>query len=177
VEEFLLGFYSKLTFGMSRYTYVASEASPFVGYNTIDGGFVAPDYSCPNSAANADTLQMLRNMLVMEELKDNVETGTLCLMKAMPRAWLEPGKRTSVNNLPTYFGNISFTAEMRADKTIRITIDPPRGDWQRIAISLRRKLDSMTINGASSKSFDAKGQITIPHQNAPVTVEAKPANF
>src|SRR5205823_6581383 len=72
INEFLLGFYSKLAFGMSRYTYVAAEATPFIGYNTANGGFVGAHFSVPNSAANADTLLMLRNALVLEELKDNV---------------------------------------------------------------------------------------------------------
>ena len=77
---------------MSRNLYVASEGSPFIGYNTEKGGYVGAEYSFPNSAANADTLLMLRNALVMEELQENVETGKLYLLSGAPRAWFEPGK-------------------------------------------------------------------------------------
>ena len=69
------------------------------------------DYSFPNSAANADTLLMLREALVLEELKQDVETGKVSLLRGAPRAWLEPGKSIRVKRLPTYFGDIAVTVE------------------------------------------------------------------
>jgi hypothetical protein len=172
IDEFLLGFYSRLAFAHSRYTYVSSEAQPFIEYNTVDGGFVGPNYSIPNSASNADTLWMLRLALVMEELKDNVETGKLCLMRAAPHAWLADGKRTGVENFRTYFGHISFTIERTGEKIVA-TIDPPKGEWKEIALSLRQPLKQVTINGEASKAFDADGTITIPHHDGKITVEAQ----
>ncbi len=83
VPEFLLGFYGRLAFAMSRYVYAASEGAPFIGYNTKDGGYVAAGLDFPNSASNADTLLMLRNALAMEELKDDVETGDLDLLRGV----------------------------------------------------------------------------------------------
>jgi hypothetical protein len=85
IQDFLLGFYGRLAFAMSRYVYVASEGSPLIGYNTKDGGYVSADYSYPNSASNSDTLLMLRNALVVEELKDDVETGDIHLLRGAPR--------------------------------------------------------------------------------------------
>ena len=171
IGEFLLGLYSRLAFGMSRYTYVASEGSPFIGYNTVDGGFVGADYSFPNSAANADTLLMLRNALVLEELKDNIETGTLCLMKGVPQAWLEAGKRTRVERLANYFGDVSFTAEGIGNK-LRVTIDPPAGNWRSIELSLRHNLKAVTVNGAKYEAFDSDGRVRIPRRAGRITVEA-----
>jgi len=171
IGEFLLGFYSRLAFAHSRYTYVSSEAQPFVEYNTVDGGFVGANYSIPNSAANADTLWMLRLALVMEELKDNVETGKIDLMRGAPHAWLADGKRTSVENLRTYFGHISFNVERAGDKIVA-TIDPPKGDWKEIALSLRQPLKQVIVNGESSKNFDEQGTITIPHRDGKITIEA-----
>jgi hypothetical protein len=171
IDEFLLGFYSRLAFAHSRYTYVSSEAQPFIEYNTHDGGFVGPNYSIPNSAANGDTLWMLRLALVMEELKDNVETGKLFLMRGAPSAWLADGKRTSVENFRTYFGHISFNIERTGEKIVG-TIDPPRGEWKEIALSLRQPLKQVTINGEASNDFDADGTITIPHRDGKITVEA-----
>src|SRR5258708_33292809 len=130
VDEFLLGFYAKLAFGMSRNLYVASEGSPFIGYNTENGGYVGADYSFPNSAANADTLLMLRNALVLEELKENLETGKLSLLKGAPRAWFQPGKRIRVERLPTYFGDISFMVESRSANRVTAAIEPPKGKWR-----------------------------------------------
>ena len=77
VSDFLLGFYGRLAFGMSRYVYVASEGAPLVRYNTKDGGYVAAGLDFPNSASNADTLLMLRNALVLEELKNANEASAV----------------------------------------------------------------------------------------------------
>src|SRR5882762_6428485 len=109
---------------MSRSVYVASEGSPFIGYNTENGGYVGADYSFPNSAANADTLLMLRNALVLEELKNDAETGKLFLLKGTPRAWLQPGKRIRVERLPTYFGDISFSVVSVSVKKDTAAIEP-----------------------------------------------------
>ncbi len=171
IDEFLLGFYSRLAFAHSRYTYVASEAQPFIGYNTVDGGFVGPNYSIPNSAANADTLLMLREALVLEELKDNVETGTLTLLKGAPHPWLADGKRISVEKMRTYFGDISFNIERNGDK-ITATIDPPSGEWKQIDLCLRQPLKSVSVNGEEQKDFDSDGRITVSHREGKITVEA-----
>jgi hypothetical protein len=152
VPEFLLGFYGRLAFAMSRYVYAASEGAPFIGYNTKDGGYVAAGLDFPNSASNADTLLMLRDALVMEELKDNVETGDLDLLRGAPRAWLEPGKQIRVGRLPTYFGEISF--EVTGERGgIRALIDPPaRG--ARLLLHLRRPVKSVMVNGADYRDCD-----------------------
>jgi hypothetical protein len=171
VAEFLLGLYAKLAFGMSRFTYVASEGSPLIGYNTEAGGFVGADYSFPNSAANADWLHMLRNALVMEELRNNVETGTLLLMKGVPRAWMETGKRLSVERLPTYYGDISFSAESGA-RGILITVLPPPGQWRTLEIPLRVRLRGVKLNGRSHPDFDAAGVVRIGRTDGPLRIEA-----
>ncbi len=165
VDEFLLGLYSKLAFGMSRNVYVASEGSPFIGYNTENGGYVGADYSFPNSAANADTLLMLRNALVLEELKENVETGKLSLLRGAPRAWFQPGKRIRVERLPTYFGDISFTVESRARDRVSAVIDPPKGSWRSLEISIRhpesRPIREVRVNGARYAGFEPGGVVSL----------------
>ena len=54
--------------------------------------------------------ELYRNMLVRE-----ADDQTLLLAQATPRAWLEDGKRISVRNAPTWFGNISFEIHSSAD--------------------------------------------------------------
>ncbi len=157
IPEFLLGFYGRLAFAMSRYTYVASEGQPFIGYNTKDGGYVAAGLDFPNSASNADTLLMLRNALVMEELKDNVETGTIDLLRGAPRAWLESGKQIRVARMATYFGDLSMqvTGERAG---VRATIDPPeRG--ARLLLHVRRPVKSVLVNGAEHRDCDYENGI------------------
>jgi len=175
VDEFLLGLYAKLAFGMSRQTYVASEGSPFIGYNTENGGYVGADYSFPNSAANADTLLMLRNALVMEELKENAETGKLFLLKGAPRAWLQPGKRIRVQRLPTYFGDISFSVESRSANRVTATIEPPKDKWRTMEVSFRHPnsapIRKVTVNGADHSGFDSSGTVRLSPGAARIAVE------
>ena len=171
IDEFLFGLYTKFAFGMSRYTYVASEGSPFIGYNTENGGFVGADYSFPNSAANADTLLMLRNALVLEELKDNLETGRLSLMRGAPHAWLEPGKRIRVSKMNTYFGPITYSVQASNGRA-KAEIDPPPGDWKTLDVHFRRALRSVTVNGKSHAAFAADGTVTLPRSSGKISVEA-----
>src|SRR5205823_3704574 len=166
VSDFLLGLYSKLAFGMSQYVYVSSEGAPFIRYNTEKGGVVGADYSFPNSAANSDTLLMLRNALVLEELKNNVETGTLFLLKGAPRVWFESGKRIAVNRLGSYFGDISFAIDSHlSDRVIKASITPPPGNWQTIAVSFRHPASApirrVRVNGVSYTDFDPGGTVSL----------------
>jgi hypothetical protein len=156
-NEFLLGLYGRLVFGMSRHVYVASEGAPLIGYNTKDGGYVAAGLDIPNSASNADTLLMLRNALVLEELKNNVETGDVHLLRGAPRAWLEPGKQIRVSRLPTYFGPVSFqiTGEQNG---IRAKVDaPPRS--AHLLLCVRRKFRTAIVNGAEMRDCDYKNGV------------------
>jgi hypothetical protein len=127
VDEFLLGFYGRLALAHSRNTQVASEGQPLIGYNTRDGGLVAADLSFPNSAANSETLSMLRAMLLHEDLVENRPTGTLHLLRGVPSAWLRPGRRIDVERAPTMFGDISFTATGETG-AVRVRLRGPHPD-------------------------------------------------
>jgi hypothetical protein len=179
IDKFLLGFYSRFAFGMSRHAYVASEGSPLIGYNTRNGGLVGADYSFPNSAANSETLRMLRAMLVLEELKNNEETGDLYLARGVPRAWFDQGKRIEVTDAPSYFGNLSFTIESKiAEGVIRATIKPPvRDPYKNIVISLRHPgklaLRQVKVNGLQHRDYDSReGWVRLPSGPREFAVEA-----
>ncbi len=179
VDDFLLGFYSRLAFGMTRHAFVASEGSPFIGYNTRNGGFVSADYSFPNSAANAETLWLLRSMLILEELRDNIETGDIHLMRGAPRAWFEEGKQIRVTGAPTYFGEISF--EMRSQlskRAITARITPPVRDAYRAFVVWFRHpqgapIQRVTVNGSSHDAVDReKGFVRLDRGPKEFVVEA-----
>jgi hypothetical protein len=163
-DRFLLGFYARLAYGMSQHVYVASEGSPFIGYNTELGGFVGPDYSFPNSAANAETLRMLRTMLVHEELEHNLETGVLRLARGVPRAWLRNGEHVEVTGAPSFFGPLSFRIDSEAERgVIRARITAPQRDpYKTILLSLRHPqkspLLSVKVNGREHADFDAAAE-------------------
>jgi len=176
INDFLIGLYSKLAFGMSQYVYVGSEGSPFIRYNTEQGGYVGADYSLPNSAANSDMLLMLRNALVLEELKANTETGKLFLLKGAPRAWFQAGNHIAVRRLPTYFGDMSYSIDSRlSDRTITASITPPPGNWQAIDVSFRHPDSSpvrrVTVNGADFSAFDPNGTVHLKHSPGPISIQ------
>jgi hypothetical protein len=178
IDKFLLGFYARLAFGMSRHVYVASEGSPFIRYNTKDGGPVSADYSFPNSAANAETLRMFRMMLVMEELKDNVETGDLYLARGAPRPWFADGKTIEVTDAPTFFGKTSFAIHSHVGKgVITAQIKPPRQDnYRSIVISFRHPekttIRKVKVNGREHTEFDAKKEwVRLPYGPSEFKVE------
>ena len=178
VQEFIYGLYARLAFGMSRYTYVASEGSPFIRYNTVNGGYVSPDYSFPNSAANSDTLHMIRNALVYEELTNNIETGTLFLLKGVPRKWLEPGKQIRVERLATYYGDLSFTVECDKDgRTVRATVDAPPGSWKTIELAVAGAVSavprSVQVDGKPHTDFDTLGNVRLHPGPASYQIEVR----
>ncbi len=176
IGDFLLGLYARLAFGMSRYVYVASEGSPFIGYNTQHGGFVGADYSFPNSAANADTLLMLRNALAMEELRNDIETGKLFLLRGAPKAWFASGKRIEVRRMPTFFGDVSFQISASPDgRVISAHIEPPAGAWKNIEISLRHPgsapAHAVRVNGKDYSGFEPDGSVLLQHTGGPLSIE------
>ncbi|HEX5282504.1 MAG TPA: hypothetical protein VFW30_00150 [Bryocella sp.] len=175
VNRFLLGFYSRLAFDSSVNTYLNSEGAPFIFYNTEDGGFVGAEYTFPNSASNAETLDLLRFMLILEERKDNMDTGVISLARGTPRAWLQDGNEIGVERAPTDFGTMSFTIQSKLHAGIisaRIQA-PTREKYQSIRLYLRPPgslhLKSVRVNGKDSNDFDAA--------NENITLAAGPAEF
>ena len=180
IECFLLGFYSRLVFDSTRYSYVNSEGSPFIGYNTRDGGFVGAEYSFPNSASNAETLDMLRFMLILEERKNNLDTGIIDLARGTPRAWLADGQKVVVDRALTDYGTISFSLESKVrEGIISAHIEAPRRErYQAIHLYLRHPeslaLKHVRVNGQKYDNFDAaNGYITLPHGPVKFEVEAE----
>src|SRR5262249_54724550 len=135
-------------------------------------GHVAAGLDFPNSASNADTLLMLRNALVMERLKDNIEIGDIDLLRGAPRAWLESGKPVRLSRMPTYFGEVSM--EATGDRAgVRATIDvPPRS--ARLLLHIRHSIKSATVNGALHEDCDfEQGIVRLPAGSKRYQVEVR----
>jgi hypothetical protein len=122
---------------------------------------------------------MLRAMLILEELKNNEETGDLYLARGVPRAWFDQGKRIEVADAPSYFGNLSFTIESKISQgLIRATIRPPARDpYKNIVISFRHPgklaLHQVKVNGRQHRDFDSReGWVRLPSGPREFVVEA-----
>jgi hypothetical protein len=93
-------------------------------------------YLPPNSASNAALLETLRLMLVQEQ------DGGLRLAFATPRAWLRPGRRIAVTNLPTSFGPLSYTLSAKRG-SVQVSVDVPSVRPARM-LQLRLRLPRFT---------------------------------
>jgi hypothetical protein len=101
--------------------------------------------------------ELYRHMLIREQ-----EGGSLLLLQATPRKWLEDGKRIRVERAPTYHGVISFIVESRsATGEIAATVEvPQRRRPECLLVRLRHPaglpLRAATVNGEPWKDFDAR---------------------
>jgi uncharacterized protein YndB with AHSA1/START domain len=99
-------------------------------------------------------LSNLRNMLVMEI------GGSLWLVRATPRAWLEQGKRIRVRGAPTHFGTVAYEVVSDVDNgRISATVEmpsrqPPREVLLRLRHPKAAPIQSVTVNGKEWKDFD-----------------------
>ena len=84
----------------------------------------------PHLWAAALYVTTLRNMLVREEGRD------IHLLSAVPAAWLDPGKKISLEKAPTRFGAMSLTAEAGKDFVVVRFSRPTRADPDRLLIHL-----------------------------------------
>ncbi len=107
----------------------------------------------PDNGTAGWFLENFRNLLVMEE------GPSLWIARATPRPWLEPGRRISVRNAPTYFGPAAYEIVSDADaRTITATIEiPSRKPPQAVLVRLRHPqqlpIRSVAVNGRKWKRF------------------------
>jgi hypothetical protein len=109
--------------------------------------------------------ELYRNMLLRE-----LDSGTLLIGQATPRAWLEDGKQIKVTNAPSWAGKVSFEIDSRvASNAIHATLLIDRcKSGETILFRLRhplgRRIQGVTVNGQSWSDFDAEKEwIRIPN--------------
>jgi hypothetical protein len=122
-------------------------------------------------------LERLRMMLVEED------GDTLWLARATPRVWLEQGKRISIQNAPTHFGDVTYEITSAIDEgRIMATVNlPSRHPAHEVLLQLRLPNSSpilaVTIDGKKWTNYDATtGVINLRGLRGIVRVEAKLRN-
>jgi hypothetical protein len=134
IENYLKVFYHQLASGVSHRTLTPAENRYGV-------------WNLP--WADSEYHKMLLRMLVFEK------GDTLCLLKAVPRRWLEQGNRILVKNQPTSFGTISFSTQSKLrDGIIEMTLEPPQQRCPKQIIIRFRHPDQKPVSGV--KINDAK---------------------
>jgi|GEM_PF-1836675 len=200
-RKYLATFYSMVANGMSRNTFSSPEVAGvfplrvsnlqmaaayknnlwrWAAYGLRDGHPKhGDDYgSEPLSAGAGVMLQLLRKMLVYEP-KDNdgKPTGELDLANLIPRSWLKDGKHLDVEDAPTYFGKVSFSATSHLKKGyIEAHIEPPRRKVPtQIVLHLPspagREIRQVKLNGQAWKEFH-QDTISLPGNKGKLSVIA-----
>ncbi|MFO7574609.1 MAG: discoidin domain-containing protein [Bacteroidales bacterium] len=107
----------------------------------------------PHTWVGSDFINAVRSMFVYENEFDE----TLVLGAALYQDWIDSPEGMSVENMPTYYGDISYSVKKEIDSyhfTIKGDINLPTNGI-RIKNFNGSKLPSMvTINGAESKEFN-----------------------
>jgi len=120
------------------------------GHPSLTG---ANEPTLPHLYSCTQQLRLLRMMLVREDGAD------LRIGQAIPRPWLESGKKIDLQNAPTSFGPVSFTIESHIDRRqIAVNLTAPARETPR-AIILRLRhpngeaIKSVTMDGKPIDSF------------------------
>ena len=133
----MLSLYGHLAAGMTQDTFVSGEAASAA---PLGGQRERSMFLPPNSVSNAALLETLRLLLVQERGEG------LRLAYATPRAWLRPGKRIAVTNVPTSFGPLSYSLSARRG-SVHVTVDvPSRRHLQTLELRLRLPGTTRTID-------------------------------
>jgi hypothetical protein len=154
IREFLLLYYAHMSHIYSPGTWTSVESSKIDG--TLGGPYCTP--------AEVAIPTFTKWMLVFEDPDEPV----VWLAKATPRAWLEQGKRISVQNAPTRFGNVGY--ELRSDidsGNISAVVHLPDGYAATTKLRVRspegKTIRAVTLNSASWKDFSVEQEaVTIP---------------
>jgi hypothetical protein len=116
----------------------------------------------PLSAGAGMALQLIRKMLINEELDANCElTGKLELLRMAPSKWLENGKRISIENMPTAFGAVTLTVEsqLSRNKISGRFVAPSGSSLKKVSLWLRHPIGTpiktLATNGQAQSDFAA----------------------
>jgi hypothetical protein len=73
----------------------------------------------PHNWTSAEMVNLIRDIFVYEA------NGEIVLGKGVPRSWLKPGKTFGVENMPTNFGLVTYSAKVLNDGNIELEYDGP----------------------------------------------------
>ena len=108
--------------------------------------------------------ELYRRILVNELGND-----TLFIGQAIPRNWLQPGKRVEVSQAPTNFGPVSFTIHSSQSNEMIASVEitdrnPPKNLVVRFRHPAEKLIRSVMVDGKAWKNYDVKKEyIVIPN--------------
>jgi F5/8 type C domain len=120
----------------------------------------------PHTWVGSDFIRSVRAMLVYERDND----GALVIGAGIPEKWLDDSTGVAVQNLPTRYGNVSYSMKKVSERVmVRLSGDVRVPGGKIIVISPRSlPVSSVRVDGKKSGSFNA-GQVAVEH--VPATIE------
>jgi len=156
VEEYLLFLYSHQYHDHTRGSWTAGEVSGITGDTAL---FCIP--------AQQTIPLLVRWMLVLEDSDED----RLYLAKGLPRTWLTSGKKIQIEQAPTRWGRVNFSAVAEGEKRIRATVELPKvGTPKEVQLKLRvpksAAFKTVTVNGRPAElSGSQKDTVIIATKN------------
>ena len=184
-KKFLASVYSVLAHGTSRSVFTSPEVAGVFPLRTSNlasqqryhetlwnwdlygQGWMEEEFgnavgSEPLSAGAGMALQLIRKMVINEELDTNCEpTGKLELLKMAPSNWLENGKRIGIESMPTTFGAVSLTvqSQLSRNKISGKFVSPSGSSLTKVSLWLRHPaglpIKAVILNGQARSGFTA----------------------
>ncbi len=122
----------------------------------------------PHTWCGSDFINAVRSMFVYENEHDQ----TLVLASALYQDWIDSPEGMSVENMPTYYGEISYSVRKEGNRylfTITGDMDLPEGGISIRNFNGRNMPSAITVNGRAMNEFD-EGQITVREVPAEVVI-------
>jgi hypothetical protein len=164
--KFVWTLYSLTAYGMAQGTYATIE-----GHNLVTG-FNAESWEAnrqPHMHSNSRYIDMVRIALLLEE------GDSLHLMAGTPRGWLADGEKIEVKRAPSYFGEVTFTAQSHvASGKIDFQIEPTPWQAPKVVLHVRPpakygKIKSVRLNGEAWKDYDGEA-VRLPRLDKKMSV-------
>ena len=135
--RYLEGLYSLLTGALSPQTYISCETRDGI-YGNV---FAAP---------------LLADLVRLAVIDDEVEEGSLHLLRLTPLPWCRPDFETRFDHMPTLFGPVSLRFGLSGDsRTLNVSFEPRWRDKPQAVFLTVPPLDSLervVLNGRSMRA-------------------------
>ena len=137
----------------------------------------------PEAWANANLVDLLRDMLVQERTDPATEEITLHLLAGLPAAWLAPEQEVSIQNAPTILGtSVSLTVHATSAGTMQLTFAPGDKNIQTVVLHLPlasgETVQKISIPGrqpsaltAAEKTESSADRIVLHNVSSPITLD------
>ena len=133
-----------------------NEWAEVVWKNERNPGYIG---DMPHTWVGSDFINAVRSMFVYESTSDGEYDSTLVVGAALYRDWIDSPNGMSVENLPTYYGELSYSIKKNGNEyKINFTgnVSLPTGGIILKNFNHDQEPKSVSVNGKEISNFDKK---------------------